>query len=137
MLFRSIFFVSLDNDLRSLHRISGGQQWMRPLPVRPVWGPVEVVDRLLVGGQSPTLNAFSIKDGNGAGSLEAGAELAAAPHLVSDPSAGLPVVLVVTRDIAKGAAARLLTRRLDPQTEVLTSPLPNVIKMNNSEEKRP
>jgi outer membrane protein assembly factor BamB len=130
-----IYFVSLDNVLRSLHRISGAQQWMRPLPVRPVWGPLKVVDRLVVGGQSATLHAFNLKDGTAAGSLEAGAELAAAPHLVSDASANVPVVLVVTRDIAKGAAARLVTRRLEPQSEPLTAPLPNVIKMNSDEKK--
>jgi len=44
-------------------------------------------------------------------------------------------VLVITRDIAKGAVARLVTRRLDPQAEPLTAPLPNVIKMNSDEKK--
>jgi outer membrane protein assembly factor BamB len=130
-----IYFVSLDNVLRSLHRISGGQQWMRPLPVRPVWGPLKVVDRLVVGGQSATLSAFDLKDGKPAGTLDAGAELAAAPHLVSDSSESVPVVLVVTRDIAKGAVARLMTRRLEPQSDPLTVPLPNVIKMNSDEKK--
>jgi outer membrane protein assembly factor BamB len=131
-----IYFVSLDNVLRSLHRITGGQQWMRPLPVRPVWGPLKVVDRLLVGGQSATVSGFDLKDGKPAGTLEAGAELAAAPHLVSDPSAQVPVVLIVTRDIAKGAVARLMTRRLEPQSDSLGGPLPNVIKMGTQEEKR-
>jgi len=132
-----IYFVSLDNVLRSLNRTSGAQQWMRPLPVRPVWGPIKVVDRLVVGGQSATLHAFNLKDGASADKLDAGAELAAIPHLVSDASASVPVVLVVTRDIAKGAAARLITRRLEPQSEPLSSPLPNVIKMNTDEKKTP
>jgi outer membrane protein assembly factor BamB len=131
-----IFFVSLDNVLRSLHRISGGQQWMRPLPVRPVWGPLKVVDRVVVGGQSSQLSAFDLKDGKPAGTLDAGAELAAAPHLVSEPSANVPVVLVVSRDIAKGAVARLMTRRLEPQGEPLGAPLPNVIKVGPQEDKR-
>ncbi len=124
-----IYFVSLDNILRSLNRISGSQQWMRPLPVRPVWGPLKVIDRLIVGGQAAKLHGFNLKDGASAGTLEAGAEVAAAPHLVSDASALLPVVLVVTRDIAKGAAARLVTRRLEPEGTPLNDPLPNVIKM--------
>ena len=100
-----------------------------------VWGPLNVVDRLVVGGQSATLHAFNLKDGASADKLDAGAELAAIPHLVSDASANVPVVLVVTRDIAKGAAARLVTRRLEPQSEPLTAPLPNVIKMNSDEKK--
>ncbi len=124
-----IYFVSLDNILRSLNRISGSQQWMRPLPVRPVWGPLKVIDRLIVGGQAAKLHGFNLKDGASAGTLEAGAEMAAVPHLVSDASALLPVVLVVTRDIAKGAAARLVTRRLEPEGTPLNDPLPNVIKM--------
>ena len=133
-----IYFVSLDNVLRSLNRISGAQQWMRPLPVRPVWGPLKVVDRLFVGGQAATLHAFDLKDGRPAGTLGAGAEVAAAPRLVSSSApAMLPVVMVVTRDIAKGAAARLVTRRLEPETDPLTDPLPNVIKMGSAVPSRP
>ena len=133
-----IYFVSLDNVLRSLNRISGAQQWMRPLPVRPVWGPLKVVDRLFVGGQAATLHAFDLKDGKPAGTLGAGAEVAAAPRLVSSSApAMLPVVMVVTRDIAKGAAARLVTRRLEPETNPLTDPLPNVIKMGSAVPSRP
>ena len=132
-----IYFVSLDNVMRSLNRFSGSQQWMRPLPVRPVWGPLKVIDRLMVGGQAAKLHAFNLKDGASAGTLEAGAEMAAAPHLVSDASAFLPVVLVVTRDIAKGAAARLVTRRIEPEGTPLNDPLPNVIKMGQAATAKP
>ena len=38
----NVYFVALDNVLRALNRKSGGQQWMRPLPFRPVWAPVQV-----------------------------------------------------------------------------------------------
>jgi hypothetical protein len=62
--------------------------------------------------------------------LDAGAEVADAPRLVSAENSLLPVLLVVTRDLAKGAAARLVTRRLEPQTTPLNDPLPNVIKMS-------
>jgi len=128
-----IYVASRDNVLRSLDRITGAQQWMRPLPVRPVWGPVIVVDRVLVGGQSQTLHGFNTKDGQGAGTLDAGAQVAAAPHVVGDPAVSLlPVVMVVTRDLAKGAGARLVTRRIEPQGEPLGGPLPNVIKMGTS-----
>ena len=125
-----IYFVSLDNVMRSLDRITGAQQWMRPLPVRPVWGPVAVVDKLIVGGQSATLHAFNMKDGTAGDKLEVGADVAAPPRRVSDAGAMLPVLFVVTRDLAKGAAARLVTRRLEPQATPLADPLPNVIKMS-------
>src|SRR4029079_11691941 len=92
-----IYVASRANVLRSLDRITGAQQWMRPLPVRPVWGPVIVVDRVLVGGQSQTLHGFTAQDGQGAGPLDAGAQVAAAPHVVGDPAVSLlPVLMVVT-----------------------------------------
>jgi eukaryotic-like serine/threonine-protein kinase len=134
---RHVYFVSLDNLLRSLDRVSGAQQWMKPLPVRPVWGPLKVVDRLFVGGQSATVHAFSLRDGRPDGQLDAGAELDAAPHNVAGPEAPLPVVMVVTRDIAKGAAARLVTRRIEPQANPLSDPLPNAIKMGAAAPTRP
>ena len=35
---RYVYFVALDNVLRAINLISGGQQWMRPLPFRPAGG---------------------------------------------------------------------------------------------------
>jgi len=131
-----VYFVSLDNVLRGLNRITGTQQWMRTLPVRPVWGPVRVVNQLLVGGQSPVLQAYNTKDGTPAGTIDGGADIAAPPHIVEDDSSPAPTVVVVTRDLAKGAAARLLTRRMEPQTSDLTEPLPNVISMAPKTEPR-
>jgi outer membrane protein assembly factor BamB len=124
-----VYFVSLDNVFRGLDRISGVQQWMRTLPVRPVWGPVLVGNQLIVGGQASVAQAYKTKDGSPAGNVDGGAEIAAPPRIVEDPSLGLPTVLVVTRDLARGAAARLLTRRLEPEATQLAEPLPNVISM--------
>jgi len=124
-----VYFVSLDNVLRALDRISGAQQWMRPLSVRPVWGPLVAVDRLIVGGQSPSLQGYLLKDGTPAGTLDVNDELAAAPHLLDDSVAPIPTALIVTRQLATGAAARLVTRRLEPDSSTLEAPLPNVISM--------
>jgi outer membrane protein assembly factor BamB len=131
-----VYFVSLDNVLRSLDRVSGVQQWMRALPIRPVWGPVKIVDRLVVAGQSSVMQAYNVKDGTPGGSLDPGADVAAPPHIVDDPVSKLPTVIVVTRDLAKGAAAQLVTRRLDPMSSILTEPLPNVISMSPAKPKR-
>ncbi|MFI5179164.1 MAG: PQQ-binding-like beta-propeller repeat protein, partial [Vicinamibacterales bacterium] len=46
---RHVFFVSLDNVLRALDRTSGGQQWMKPLPIRPTVGPVLSGATIVVG----------------------------------------------------------------------------------------
>jgi outer membrane protein assembly factor BamB len=126
---RRIYFVSLDNVLRGLDRISGVQQWMRALPIRPVWGPVHVVDKLLVAGQSSIIQAYNPKDGSPSGNYDPGAEVAAPPHIVADPIQQLPTIIVVTRDLAKGAAVKRVSRQLDPMTTILTEPLPNVISM--------
>jgi outer membrane protein assembly factor BamB len=125
----NVYFVSLDNVLRALNRVSGAQQWMRPLPVRPVWGPLKVVEHLLVGGQANALQAYNAKDGTPAGTVDGDAEVAAPPHIVDDPASNLPTILLVTRDLAKGAAARLVTRRFEPQGTPIGEPLPNVVSM--------
>lgn len=132
---RHIYFVSLDNMLRSLDRTSGAQTWIRPLPLRPMWGPVKAGELVIVGGQVPTLYAYGLKDGNGAGDLAAGAEVAAAPHVFDDPDMKLPSLIIITRHIAAGAAAVKVTRSLDPSASPLTAPLPNVIPMSTTPEK--
>jgi hypothetical protein len=126
-----IYFVSLDNVLRALDRVSGNQKWMRGLPFRPTWPPVRVGGTIAVAGQSATLRAYTAGDGMSAGDraanpagseMAAGGEIAAAPHVVA--SASTPTLLVVTRDIAKGAAAVLVTRSFEPPITPV-APLPN------------
>ena len=60
---RSVYFVALDNVLRAHNLVSGGQQWMRSLPMRPAWGPMKAGASLVVAGQNAPLRAFNIKDG--------------------------------------------------------------------------
>jgi len=66
---RHVYFVALDNVLRALNLVSGGQQWMRPVPMRPAWGPVRAGSTIVVAGQSATLLAFNVKDGAAAGTV--------------------------------------------------------------------
>jgi len=48
--------------------------------------------------------------------------------VIEDPSTHLPMLLMITRDIARGAAATLVTRDFEPQlTPVLA--LPNLIQI--------
>jgi outer membrane protein assembly factor BamB len=54
------------------------------------------------------------------------AETAAPPHLILDPETKLPMVLMLTRDVARGAGVTLLTRDFDPAVAPL-SPLPNMV----------
>ena len=131
-----LFFVSFDNVLRALDRTSGAQLWLRALPLRPAWGAVKVGGSIVVAGQSASAKAYNLKDGQPVGDLAAGAEIAAAPHAVDQAHATLPVVVLVTRDIAHGAAAVLMTRSLEPALVPVT-PLPNVITLSPTLPRRP
>jgi outer membrane protein assembly factor BamB len=120
----NVYVVALDNVLRALNRKSGGQRWLRALPFRPAWAPEKVGGTIVVAGQATSLRAYNIADGQSAGEVPASAEIAAAVHVVENPSTTLPTLLIVTRDIAKGAAGVLVTRSIEPETSQITA-LPN------------
>jgi outer membrane protein assembly factor BamB len=123
---RRVYFVSFDNMLRALDRYSGVQQWMRPLPLRPTTGPVRAGATIVVTGLAPPLRGYNLKDGTPAGEIQAGAEIGAPPHVIESHGLPAPYLLFVTRDIAKGAAATLVTRSFEPEIGPV-SPLPNLI----------
>jgi hypothetical protein len=114
--------------------VSGGQQWMRPLPLRPAWGATKAGAAIVVGGQTPPLRAFNLKDGVQAGSLAAAgvaadAETAAPPHVIEHPLRHVPMVLMLFRDIAKGASAALVAHSLEPVLIDRVAPLPNPVQI--------
>jgi len=221
-----VYFVALDNILRALDLNSGVQHWMRPLPIRPAWGPVRAGSTIVVAGQAAALRAFNVKDGavtgtitpgippstsaptvtaTGFGNKELGTtaapstavqqstvpagavpastapstaapvtaappagpeqpatpapatapsstgpggetpvtpapvkspavtmaadtESAGPPHVFADPSTRLPLLLMMTRDIARGAAATLVTPSFEPAITPLVA-LPNLIML--------
>ena len=45
---RYVYYVSLDNVLRAMNQVTGGQQWMRPLPIRPAWGAMKAGSTIVV-----------------------------------------------------------------------------------------
>jgi outer membrane protein assembly factor BamB len=123
---RHVFFVALDNVMRALDRESGVQKWMRPLPLRPTSGPVRVGSSIVVTSFAPSLKGFNAADGAPASDITASSEVAAPLYVVPDETQLVPGLLYVTRDIAKGATATLVTRSFEP---VVTNigPLPNLI----------
>jgi outer membrane protein assembly factor BamB len=121
-----VYFVALDNVVRALSRESGVQHWMKTLPLRPMTGAVRAGSTIVVTGFAPSLRAFSMADGSAEGEIPATPEVAAAPYVFEDATTKLPRVLVLTRDIAKGAAATLVTHSFEPPSTPV-SPLPNVI----------
>jgi len=120
-----VYFVALDNMLRGMDMVSGAQRWIKPLAIRPAWGPVRIGQTVIVAGQVQSLYAFATKDGAPAGDIAAGAELTAPPHVFENPQTKQPSLLVVTRHIAQGAAALLVTRATEPPVSPF-APLPNL-----------
>ena len=154
---RYVYFVALDNVLRAMNLVTGGQQWMRPLPIRPVFGAAKAGSTIVVSGQTATVHAFNIKDGSAAGtltgvatqppaapaadadsappappafaSLAPDAQVAAAPYVLEDPLTAAPLLLMLFKDIVKGASATLVKHSVEPALVNQVSPLPNLIQI--------
>lgn len=124
---RRAYFVSLDNILRGMNLVSGAQEWMRALPLRPTSGPVLAGATLVVSGQSSSVRTFNVRDGAPALEIPAGDEVAAPPHALTSPGTSLPMLLITTRSLARGAAARLIVRSMEPDVTPVI-PLPNPFK---------
>jgi hypothetical protein len=86
---------------------------------------VRAGDLLLVSGLSPRVAVFAMKDGTPAGDISAPGELAAAPYMTD--SFGLPQVVLVSRDVAKGTRVFALRRSVDPPMNTPLPVLPNPI----------
>jgi outer membrane protein assembly factor BamB len=116
-----LYFVALDNILRSLNRNGGSQKWKRARPLRPRSGPLLAGETLIIGGLGPSVRAYSSTTGVPAGELSLPADLAAPPHVFWN--GGVPVLVAVAMDIVKGATVIAFT----PATGLPTpfAPLPN------------
>jgi outer membrane protein assembly factor BamB len=123
-----IYFVSLDNVLRAMHPVSGAQLWFRPLPFRPAWGPVRAGATVAVAGLTASIRTYAVKDGAAGAEIPAGGEVAAPLQVLTDPASQLPMLAVLTRDIASGATAKLVARSVEPALSPV-SPLPNLITL--------
>jgi outer membrane protein assembly factor BamB len=121
-----VYFVSLDNVLRGLDRISGAQRWKRALPLRPTGGIAQIGDVLLVSGRSARVSGFYMKDGAPAGDVTAPGELITPPHPLRSATTLLPMVTVVANDIAKGTIVAAVIRNVEPAIAP-AAPLPNPV----------
>ena len=124
---RNVYFVSLDNVLRALRRTNGNQAWKSALPLRPTSGPLKAAQAILVTGFSQKLPAYRAEDGKPAGDISTSGEIAAPLHAVSVPAGFGPTIILITRDIVKGAAVAGLTRSIEPPIapfQALPNPVP-------------
>ena len=120
----TVYFASLDNVLRALNQKSGGQRWMRALPVRPASGPLVVGATVVVSGRAPTIRTFNTRDGSPATDIAAGDDVIAPPRVWAQPGTGLPAILVVTRNIERGDSVAFSVRSIEPLPTPI-APLPN------------
>jgi hypothetical protein len=67
-----------------------------------------------------------MKDGKPAGEIPLGAELAAPPHFTPQGGDGLPMIVAVTQDIAKGSSVTAITRAIEPALAPM-GPLPGLV----------
>ena len=74
------------------------------------------------------MRAYAAKDGKSAGEIPLEGELAAPPHFSAAGANGLPMIVAVTQDIAKGASVTATTRAIEPAV-VPVAPLPGVVSM--------
>ena len=83
---------------------------------------------VVVAGEAPApaLRGYNTSDGAAAGEIPVTGEVAAPPYAFVNAATRLPSLLYVTKDLAKGATATLVTRSLDPPTGQI-APLPNAI----------
>jgi outer membrane protein assembly factor BamB len=125
---RNVYFVSLDNVLRAVHRGNGNQDWKRALAVRPTAGPVQAGDVMMVTSVSKALPAFTKEKGVAAGDLGGGDDIAAPPYVVSVPGIMGPVVFVITNDMLKGATVVAVARSIEPKVAPPAA-LPNAISL--------
>lgn len=124
----TVYFVSLDNVLRALGQKSGGQRWMRALPLRPTSGPKLAAGTVVVAGQAPTIRTFNAKDGAPTVDIAAGDDVVAPPYVLAQPVTGLPMILVVTRNIERADSVALSVRSIEP-IPTPVGPLPNPITL--------
>jgi outer membrane protein assembly factor BamB len=124
---RRVYFVSLDNVLRGMNLVSGSQEWMRALPVRPAGGPALAGATIVVSGQSQTIRTFDVKTGAPAQDIGAGDEVAAPPYVLTQEGTALPMLLITMRNLAKGASATLMVRTIEPPSSAVAA-LPNLVK---------
>jgi hypothetical protein len=120
----TVYFASLDNVLRALNQKSGGQRWMRALPVRPTSGPLVVGATVVVSGRAPTIRTLNPRDGSPATDIAAGDDVIAPPRVWAQPGTGLPAILVVTRNIERGDSVAFSVRSIEPLPTPI-APLPN------------
>jgi len=121
---RTVYFVSLDNVLRGLNRSSGVQRWKSALPFRPVAGPLNYRETLVVPGTTPLLEAYSTRDGRSFGRYTVPAELSAPPVLIADRAQVFPVLVTISSDIIGRATVAGATRNIEPANTPVT-PLPD------------
>jgi outer membrane protein assembly factor BamB len=123
-----LYFVSLDNVLRSLNQRNGVQQWKRSLAFRPAWPPVNAFDAVVVTDLMGPLRAYFLKDGTPAGEMSTGTDLPAAPvYTFESPKVVGPMLVLVTHNVAGDAKITAVSRAFEPPIDPAIPAMPGLI----------
>ena len=82
---RSVYFVSLDNQVRALNRNNGVQRWKQGLSFRPTRGMHQTGALLALSGRSPLLQFYFSEDGAPAGTINLDSEMIMEPLFHGTP----------------------------------------------------
>jgi hypothetical protein len=152
---RYVYFVALDNVLRAMNLVTGGQQWMRPLPIRPVFGAVKAGSTIVVSGQTATVQRSTSRTASPPARSPAlrpsrrrsGGRADQRPRLrrplrrsprrpggrrtvrARASAHASPALLMLFKDVAKGASATLVTHSVEPALVTRCRQLPNLVQI--------
>jgi outer membrane protein assembly factor BamB len=115
-----VYFASLDNILRAVHRGSGNQRWRTVIPMRPAAPPVAFDGVVVLSGVAPRVDGYNGQTGAAQGSYTAPGALHGS--VLIDPLAPYRVSMVaITRDGRVAGARSTSMMMRDPGTTPLTA----------------
>jgi outer membrane protein assembly factor BamB len=107
-----VYYVALDNVLRTFKRSSGARLWMTRLTYRPAAGPVLISGVLVVPGPVSTLPVFG-RDGSRVKEITFPSPLAGFSNVI-DGNSTHPTVGIVTGDLEHPWTVSMLEPSYDP-----------------------
>ncbi len=93
---REVYFLSLDNLLRSVHRRGGNMRWKADLDSRPIGSAFRADDMILVATVSQQVFAYEVQDGRPAGSIAMPGRLVGIPFVAPVDAHTPPRLVILT-----------------------------------------
>lgn len=111
---RSVYFVSLDNQVRALNRNNGVQRWKQSLSFRPTGGMHQTGALLALSGRAAILQFYFSEDGAPAGTINLDSEMIMEPLFHGTPGLREATVVFLNDQGKLSAWKTAVTPRLEP-----------------------